>query len=722
MRRLLLFLLLLMPLASEARIIYVSPSVSSSVSSDPCTSQSPCNWISAYGFAGGGDTIMFLDGVYTTPTGGGGFATTKNGTSDTQRLTLQAVNRRGATIRTASTDGAGDTDAFLIQHNNYVVRGLKIVCKPTSGTWPWDCFNIQGRNRGEPNEVFISNVLVDDVHVTNAGHAFMHCNEAGNIEIKNSTFDSSGENSDRGEGLYLASCCQHDSPCLDLKAHHTIFARFGENATDMKDQAKRIILEYNIYSDQKERRVGSEVTQAGTAGPALFVGNNSSPNSFRGAGNYVRNNMIFRVISNKAFQTEDDIRFDAVSNVLWGFDPIASSDGSGELNGKDETSSGYAPESYNNIHCPSEGVTEGFNLTRGKTANQLNRPTSECTTRINTILGTPGIASCEIGQVANNILVVNLQADVNGPVSSVGAVGNWVVTYDAVNATENSIVLTTGTQARITMAAAPAQGQVVKVDPAVGTIKNSAFIGGRSCGLSIDTFKTDPGGTQLAPNQIANGEGVCGTNHTDTLPVTCTNNVATQAPVETLTQDVWRFYASHAGEGQGALAPENTNIQASLGTKFRWRVGVRGGGNNAASRSYALAVRVCDPTCGQWLEVSADYSATGITYVDDQAGIQGTATTNQLSLGGKTFLAGSFMESTAETPAVAIGTTQQVEWEYSLLIPSGNNPLSAGASLELRMQHNDGTALSAYPSVPSLLLGGSVGERSGGSFAGGVMQ
>jgi len=53
-------------------------------------------------------------------------------------------------------------------------------------------------------------------------------------------------------------------------------------------------------------------------------------------------------------------------------------------------------------------------------------------------------------------------------------------------------------------------------------------------------------------------------------------------------------------------------------------------------------------------------------YFDDKVQENGTATANQLSLGGKSFLAGSFIDTAGSIPSVAIATTQQAEWEFGL--------------------------------------------------------
>ena len=111
---------------------------------------------------------------------------------------------------------------------------------------------------------------------------------------------------------------------------------------------------------------------------------------------------------------------------------------------------------------------------------------------------------------------------------------------------------------------------------------------------------------------------------------------------------------------------------------------------------------------------------TGITFQDDQVQQDGAPTTNQLSIGTRTFLAGAFLETDGNTPAVAIAETNQIEWEWSLDIPTDNNPLVPGNRVEFRVQQNDGGVLNTYSVLPSVTIGsmsfGGSGSFSGGSF------
>jgi hypothetical protein len=65
-------------------------------------------------------------------------------------------------------------------------------------------------------------------------------------------------------------------------------------------------------------------------------------------------------------------------------------------------------------------------------------------------------------------------------------------------------------------------------------------------------------------------------------------------------------------------------------------------------------------------------------------------------------------------------STQQIEWEFSLLVPRDNNPVSVGNKIELRMQHDDGTELSAY-TLPQVTIGTASAGFSG-TLSGGTMN
>lgn len=706
-----LILLLLSP--SWSADYYVSPTGSAKACGQ-CTSEAPCDWRTGRTCTNSGDRLRFLDGTYTGDTDDG-FETIKDGASSTNRITWESVNPRGAKLRYIGASDVGRGDTVVIRHRNYIIRGFEVICTAANGARSFDCFQVNGDEH--PSKQEVQNVLIENVYVHDNGHSLFSCYLATNIELRNSSFDNSGldpalkaNNECFGEGNYFSSSGKQEPKICTINHHHNIFARYSGNAVDMKNQTRNVKMHDNIFLDKKT--CGSDSLGVGD-GDNITQGGAGTPTT--AAGNEFRDNITYRTIPGSHMKASDGHRADFINNVLWDWQSVSGAPG------KNFNYPQWSPSSAissGNIHCgPSDGANPGPDQDGGGTPNALNRPYSECDTRINAILGVPGIASCEIGSVNSTTLVVNLQANKNGPISSVGTPGQLAVTYNAAAQTESSVSLTTGTQARIIMASPPSAGQTVQVTPAVGAIKNSAFIGGRNCNMTLTTLETNPGGSNVLPGKIANGNGVCGSNIAAT-PITCVNNVdSAPAPNEVLDQAVYRFYNSNLAEGLGALVPENTGITSSLGDTFRWRVGVRGGTANAPSRSYRLAARLCNPTCGSWVAVSDDGSVVGIQYTLDNVQTDGDATTNRLSLGGKSFLAGAFQETDGASPAVAIATTNQVEWEHSLEVPRDNNPAVTGNSIQLRVEHNDGTALSTYTQVPSIIIG-SASAGITGAFTG----
>lgn len=702
-----LFLLLLLSSTADATDYYVSPSGSGTA----CTQASPCSWQTGRQNTNSGDRLRFLDGIYEG-VNERGFETIRSGASSSNRITWESVNPRGAKLRYVGPFATGNAQVLMLRHSNYIVRGFEIICKATNGNVARDCFQTSGWKN---NQTQMSNVLVENIYVHDNGHSLYGCYLATNIEVRHSSFDLSGLNPDAhddcfGEANYYSSSASQEPKICTVNTHHNIFARYSGNNVDMKNQTRNVKLHDNLFIDK--RACGPNDNGVGDGDYITQGGAGAATNAF---GNEVYDNIAYRTVAtNGHFKASDGHRADFRGNVLWDWDYPASA----TKNFNYTTWSPSQALSYNNIHCPAaDNISTGGNRHGSNTPNQINRPYSECTTRINQILGQPTISSCEIGSVSNTTLVVNFNVTKNGPISSAGTAGQLAVTYDAASQTESSITLTNDTQARITMASAPTSGQTVQVSAAAGVIKNSAFIGGMNCDMPLSTLATDPGGPDHLPNKIVDGRGVCGSNATISN-FTCTNNVGTTPGVESLDQSIWRFYEVHGAEGESPLGPENSNIVVGVGSSFRWRVGVRGGGNDAPSRAYEAAARLCNPTCGNWGKVTGDYSARGITYQDDQIQEDRTLTTNQLSLGGKTFASGGvFIETVPDTPAVAIGSTQQVEWEFSFILPEDNNPLVAGNSLELRVQQGDGTPLPSYTAVPSITIG-SASSGITGAFTG----
>jgi len=681
----LLILALVLPSLSYAANRYVHPSGSGTA----CSDASPCSLNTAHGQSVAGDTIWLKDGTYNQS-----LKVTRGGTSNTARITYRAVNRHAAIVRFPNS---GPHTHFHVDASWVTIKGLEIWGRAPNGSRAWDGSKSSdgGNQHGR-----LHGILWEDNYVHDIGH-LQHW--AGNsdghpIELRYNTFDDSGYDDSQGEALYLGSCCDHPIAPGVMDIHHNIFSKYQANGVDFKGEQRDVYLHDNMWMDHKVWECscgGSNCTNPSGAcldndvGDAHFVigvsGNDGSDSSTT---NRLVDNIIVRPKSGTIFGFHDPVQVRAWGNVI--YDHVTSPKvSSPRLNTATFDGGSFT---YSNVHCPSEGMQGGASGTGGNPPNQINQPAATCTNRMREIMGVPDIASCNIGGVNNNTVTVDINTAKNGPVSSVRPLN---VTYDGANLTGEVTTLPSGNQARIAVTTAPATANVaVRVVAVKGDVKNSAFLGGMTCG----------NGDNYTNANYTRGEGFCGENDAET--VLCTNTTTGGGPpplTEALTQSVYRFYQAHTAEGTEDLADENTNIVGRLGSEFRLRIGVRGGGNNAPSRSYSLAARVCKPTCGGWFHVSDDPSV-GVVFMNDLELANGMPTTNRLSLGGKTFLAGTFVDVAAPTPAKAIASTQQIEWEFAMEIPSENAAAVVNDRIEFRMEHNDGTALSSYV-LPGIVIG-----------------
>lgn len=706
-----MFLLLLLPSLSYAAQYYAVASGGNSNSGSACSDAAPCTLDAAKEKAVGGDTVWLKNGTYNQS-----FKTVRAGSSNTNRITFKAVNRHGAIIRVSSTSGRTH---FHVDHSWITVSGLNIWATNSSGGSKSDAAKISDTHEQHGP---IQGVIFEDNYVHHAGHAIMW---AGNIngagaEIRNNTFDIGGlipKDGWEGEGHYWGSFSTQNPGVINF--HHNITSKYKANAIDYKGEYRDGYAHDNFFIDHAQHSCSScnadcthdktgECQNNHTGDGTFVVGcGTGDPCNDNSTNNRIENNVIFRPRSAEIFSFKDAVQIRAFGNVIVDWTPTPNTSNP-RMNRNDQYS---ASATYSNIHCPSEGMSHGNQTNGSNPANQINRPIGECNTRIDQIVGIPEIASCNIGNLNDNTVTVEFSTARNGPVS-------WVeipleVTYNNVNQ-EGEVtthVSPPSNNARIAMATAPSSTAVaVRVVAPAGSLHNSAFIGAKDCDNGNDFDNT---------NYTRTG-GFCGENRV-ALTELCTNTITGGGPpplTEELDQAVWRFYAINNAEGVDPIAPENTSITSRLGGEFRWRVGVRGGGNNSPSRSYALAARICKPACGPWLAVSDDPNV-GVIFLDDLVQDDGTPTTNQLSLGGKTFLAGVFMDQPAPTPAKAITTTQQIEWEFGLQIPATTTAVEVGDTVELRMQHGTGTALSAY-TLPSITILGAGPASYGGSITGSI--
>lgn len=691
---------MLLPALVFATERWAGPSGSGST----CSFASPCSLDTAKSASFAGDTVWLKDGTYNQS-----FKTVRAGTSNTARITFKAVNRHAAIVRFQS---GGPHSHFHIDHSWITVSGLNIWATSSGGSHAHDASKI---SNGNDQHGAIQGIIFEDNYIHEAGHLMIwtgNTNGAGVI-IRHNTFDLSGLDHFFGEANYLGSCCGKQNPGV-VDAHHNIFSRYGAEGINYKGEYRSGYYHDNFFMDHKQYQCtcgNSNCTTASGGCANNYTGDgfsvidtDSGDGSSSSTSNRIVDSVIWRSRAAIVFNFNDPVQVRAFGNVIVDWVPTSGTSGP---NMNATSGSYYAPSiTYSNIHCPSEGMGHNQQNTGGNPANQINQPIATCNTRIDEIVGKPDLASCEIGAVNDNTVVVNITTAKNGPVSGIPI--PLEVTYNGTNQTGETTTLFSGNQARIAVVTPPANDAVVvRVVSSAGAIRNSAFIGAKDC---------DNGANFGDANYIRTG-GFCGENNAETLICTNTTEGTGPPPVtEALNQAVWRFYAMHNAEGVSPLAPENTSFTSGKGGEFRWRVGVRGGGNDAPSRSYALAARVCKPTCGGWFKVSDDPNV-GVVFWDDLIQDDGTATTNKLALGGKTFLSGIFIDEPRSTPAKAILTTQQIEWEFGLQIPIVTSAVAEGDTIELRMQHDDGTALSAY-TLPSITVGppgvgGEIGSRAG---------
>ena len=500
--------LLLMTALAYAETFYADPNGSKGASS--CPRSDPCSLDRALTLANnGGDVVKLLDGRYDYV-----FRTKHDGNKNNP-ITIEAENRHLAVIRFNGIDNRSVSGGrgVQIEHSNIVFRGIRLDCsygEGTKGPNAHDCVRIGSVDPNSPNSTRelpeIKNVLIEDVWAHDIGHLMVGCYDATDIELRHSQFDRSGIDDYQGEANYFASA-HHNRECYRFNHHHNIFSRYMANAIDMKSQTRDVDVHDNLFIDKLQHR-----SKRGGSGDGEFITGRHPDNRIRGttqAGNYVRDNINIRTIHRDMFGADDGHRCDYLDNVIvdWKDDSRG-----GVLRANKPEWSPREALSSGNIFCDGKvKVQAGVDRHGSRKPNRLNRPRSECIERIDEILGVPKVASCEIGSVNDHTIIVNIDADKNGPVS---AVGELQVVYDEVTQTEQSVEQISDNQARIVMVSPPdSQNVRVRVIAPPGTIKNSAYIGGKTCGNGNNVFKPK-----------LNGNGICGENKADE-PVLCTNHV-----------------------------------------------------------------------------------------------------------------------------------------------------------------------------------------------------
>ncbi|HEY7712302.1 MAG TPA: hypothetical protein VIG57_19985, partial [Candidatus Entotheonella sp.] len=530
-----------------------------------CTSGSPCSLNEAVNQADNDDFVILKDGTYLQR-----LVTVRNGLSATSPLTICAENYLGATL-SFPNDGNFSNSATRtiveIDHDNITLKGLELDGNT----------NTTGFVRGQGSASnFVSNVIVEWNWGHDSGTVAMLNQYASNWIIRHNRWDNTGDDY-VGEGFYFGSASSN-APANNFQIYNNKVSRTRNNTLDLKDGAN-LNVHHNIFENHLQ-------TYDGFPGDGIIGANSGSE-----TGNTLTDN-IFRNSTNRyVFRFEK--RIDAFRNVLYNM-----SMSQGQFIGIDTVSSSLIK---NNVLC--NASTGGANSIANWSPNLINQSQSVCDAEVDRILGVPSMAGCNIGDVDDTTVVVDLQSNVHPPISSVG---NIQVTYNNAAQTETQRLLTSGQQARITMAAAPADGTVtVRVVAVAGDIQNSAYVGGM-CGPGLP--------------------GECGQGKAQTLVCSNTTDGGPPPPTEALSQTGFRFYAIHRREGAAPVGPENANISSYPGDRFRLRIGVRGGGGNAPSRAYALTAQLCNPGCGAWTRVTDACGTLGVCYHDDQINVFGTPT------------------------------------------------------------------------------------------------
>lgn len=657
MHLLLALLLMVLPIVSLASDFYAVPSGGSSTASS-CPIEAPCTLGRTLALAQAGDAILLMDGTYSEV-----LATVRSGTS-TAPIRIAANSRRQAILQFPVGIALNPRPTLVsIGHNWIVLEGLVLRGSAIAA----NTMRIGGTHVGT-SVTWAQDIIVDDVLIENAGDAGINFLDSRRVTVRHSEINVTGNRVDgnppSGVAFHLGSNAS-GSQADQIQIYNNVVRGVRQHQfVDFKNGSANANVHHNIFD-------GHVAGWAGGLADGLL--RSLSDDGLTDV-NHVFSDNVMRNAAGCSSVLNLLREVDVLNNVFYNITSC------GSIFISAATSSLSAVDG--NTTCSPSPTTESVN--RGTNAH--NQPMSTCLARVDAIVGVPSVASCEIGELSPTTMVVNLDAGAHPPVSEIA---DLQVTYDGVDQEVVSTTLTSGSEAQVEVAEAPVDNTVVvEVSAASGVMKNSAYMGAKSC----DT----------TPDALAIGQGVCGVNAQETT--ICVNQTETPPQVDVLTQSRWRFYSHDGDEGELPIGLEMGSIELAIGQAFRVRMAVRGGGANAPSRAYELAARVCQEGCGSWVPVGDDPNLHGLVFSEDEIQVHGTPTTNQLALGGKTFVAGAFLERPGATPSIAIASTEQVEWEFSLAVSEASTVVSIGSRIELRMQHGDGTALSAY-TLPSITIG-----------------
>jgi len=273
----------------------------------------------------------------------------------------------------------------------------------------------------------------------------------------------------------------------------------------------------NFCMDQRKHVSNDEYNNHSGNGTFVIGVGKGDPDNDPTTNNRVENNIIFRPISQTMFAFVDTVQVRASGNVIVDWLPVPKG-GQRRMNG-DSGDMYSASATYNNIQCPDDGIQHGLQTHGSETPNKINRPMAECTARIHQIIGKPEITFCEVGNVDDKIVLVNVSTPQNPP-ARLKSGGQLQVTFNGTNQTGENTTHHSEQQMRIALTTAPDSDDIVRVYAAEGVIQNSAFIGGKSC-LNGDNYGNE---------DYTRGEGFCGENDETDPAIECTNNITDDGP------------------------------------------------------------------------------------------------------------------------------------------------------------------------------------------------
>lgn len=175
-------------------------------------------------------------------------------------------------------------------------------------------------------------------------------------------------------------------------------------------------------------------------------------------------------------------------------------------------------------------------------------------------------------------------------------------------------------------------------------------------------------------------------------------------PPVTLSQAQYRF---RNDDGDQATATWKQAVNTAAGTidadsRFRLRITVdeTGGGSDPAAATYKLQARV---DAGSWQDVNASATIARPSASPNVA--DGAATTQQISSGLGTFVAGSFDEVDGAVASVDLGIGGVTELEWSLALYGAGAQIAPGDTVEFRVVTTAGGLLNTYAQSPTLTVG-----------------